>query len=206
MSRSFLAKQPDSILGGCIAVYENVWSNLEEDLKFFNNISFDTNEDLFFTKAKVRSEDSTDDDNIKNVRTNFAISLTGASSVSDTLKNVNDKFSDIMVKSLANYRGIFGISEPLVYSEPNSLLRYSDGQKFETHYDGGSASKRIISPILYLNDDYAGGEIEFVNFNIKIKPKAGSLIVFPSNYAYRHIAHPVTSGTKYAIVTWVHDC
>ena len=33
----------------------------------------------------------------------------------------------------------------------------------------------------------------------------GMVILFPSNYAYRHIAHPVTSGTKYAIVTWIKD-
>jgi predicted 2-oxoglutarate/Fe(II)-dependent dioxygenase YbiX len=31
------------------------------------------------------------------------------------------------------------------------------------------------------------------------------LILFPSNYAYSHIAHPVTSGTKYAMVTWIRD-
>jgi Rps23 Pro-64 3,4-dihydroxylase Tpa1-like proline 4-hydroxylase len=206
MSTNFIKNEPSDVLGGAIAIYDNVWDDLEEDLKFLNSISFDTEESLFFTKAKVRSEDYSDDKNIKDIRTNFTISLTGASDVSDTIKNINDKFSRIMVKSLENYRGVFGISEPLVYSEPNSLLRYSDGQKFGLHYDGGSTSKRIISPILYLNDDYIGGEIEFINFGIKIKPKSGSLLVFPSNYAYRHVAHPVTSGTKYAIVTWIHDC
>jgi len=31
------------------------------------------------------------------------------------------------------------------------------------------------------------------------------LIIFPSNYAYRHVAHPILSGTKYAMATWVTD-
>jgi hypothetical protein len=31
------------------------------------------------------------------------------------------------------------------------------------------------------------------------------LILFPSNYAYSHIAHPITNGTKYAMVTWIKD-
>jgi predicted 2-oxoglutarate/Fe(II)-dependent dioxygenase YbiX len=64
---------------------------------------------------------------------------------------------------------------------------------------------RCISCIAYLNSDYEGGEIEFVNFGVKIKPQPGMLIIFPSNFAYRHIAHPVTSGTKYNLVTWIKD-
>jgi predicted 2-oxoglutarate/Fe(II)-dependent dioxygenase YbiX len=59
--------------------------------------------------------------------------------------------------------------------------------------------------LLYLNDDYSGGELEFRNFQLKISPKKGMLLLFPSNFAYAHIAHPVTSGTKYAFVTWLHD-
>ena len=43
------------------------------------------------------------------------------------------------------------------------------------------------------------------NFDIKIKPQPGMLILFPSNFAYTHIAHPVTSGSKYALVTWIKD-
>jgi predicted 2-oxoglutarate/Fe(II)-dependent dioxygenase YbiX len=62
-----------------------------------------------------------------------------------------------------------------------------------------------LSPILYLNDDYTGGEIEFVHHGITIKPSPGMLVLFPANYAYSHIAHPVKTGTKYAIVTWLHD-
>ena len=81
----------------------------------------------------------------------------------------------------------------------------SGGQEYKAHADGGTATKRSISPILYLNDDYEGGELEFVNFGLKLKPKPGMLVLFPSNYPYRHIAHPVTDGTKYAIVTWLHD-
>jgi predicted 2-oxoglutarate/Fe(II)-dependent dioxygenase YbiX len=85
------------------------------------------------------------------------------------------------------------------------MLKYSTGQEYHAHYDGGTGSGRSLSAIVYLNDDYEGGHVEFVNYGVKIKPKPGMLLLFPSSYAYRHIAHPVTSGTKYAIVTWLHD-
>jgi predicted 2-oxoglutarate/Fe(II)-dependent dioxygenase YbiX len=64
---------------------------------------------------------------------------------------------------------------------------------------------RCVSALCYLNDDYEGGELEFTNFNVKIKPLPGMLILFPSNYAYRHVAHPIKSGTKYSLVTWIRD-
>jgi predicted 2-oxoglutarate/Fe(II)-dependent dioxygenase YbiX len=53
----------------------------------------------------------------------------------------------------------------------------------------------------YVNDDYEGGEIFFRIQGVKVKPKAGDLFIFPSNFMYPHQAMPVQSGTKYSIVT-----
>jgi predicted 2-oxoglutarate/Fe(II)-dependent dioxygenase YbiX len=85
------------------------------------------------------------------------------------------------------------------------MLRYRGGQEYKAHFDGTTGSGRSVSAIVYLNNDYEGGHVEFTNFGVKIKPEPGMLLLFPSNYAYTHIAHPVTDGTKYAIVTWLHD-
>jgi predicted 2-oxoglutarate/Fe(II)-dependent dioxygenase YbiX len=85
------------------------------------------------------------------------------------------------------------------------MLRYKGGQQYKAHADGTTADGRSVSAIVYLNNDYEGGEVEFVNFGVKIKPEPGMLLLFPSNYPYTHIAHPVISGTKYAIVTWMKD-
>ena len=61
--------------------------------------------------------------------------------------------------------------------------------------------KHGITANLYINDDYEGGELFFDKFNLKIKPKAGDLYLFPSSYLFSHASLPVTSGTKYSIVT-----
>jgi predicted 2-oxoglutarate/Fe(II)-dependent dioxygenase YbiX len=94
---------------------------------------------------------------------------------------------------------------PNLYHEFYNMLRYSGGQEYKAHADGSTEGGRSVSAIIYLNNDYEGGEVEFVNYGVKIKPEPGMLLLFPSNYAYRHIAHPVTSGTKYALVTWMKD-
>ena len=68
---------------------------------------------------------------------------------------------------------------------------------------------RKLSFSLLLNDDYEGGELEFVlpqygmelKWNrIALESKAGSLIVFPSILGHR--VTPVTKGTRKSIVGW----
>lgn len=54
-----------------------------------------------------------------------------------------------------------------------------------------------ISIVLYLNDNYEGGNICFPEQNLDIKPEAGSMIIFPSYPPYYHDPKPVTKGTKY---------
>ena len=71
-----------------------------------------------------------------------------------------------------------------------------------------SGNKKISisqESLFYLNDDYEGGEIEFRHSGIKFKPKAGSVLFFPSNFLYVHEVYPVTKGPRYALPNWYHN-
>lgn len=87
-----------------------------------------------------------------------------------------------------------------------SLNRYDAGQAMGPHYDGQDGDSNLkYSFVVYLNDDYEGGEIRFPNQNVTIKPKAGSLVMFPSQEPYIHESKPVISGVKYMYTThWVN--
>lgn len=87
--------------------------------------------------------------------------------------------------------------------EAYSILKYGIGQNFVNHVDDHFQGPRRISHVHYLNDNYEGGEIEFPRFGIKYKPKANQSIFFPSGYVYNHSVHPVVSGERYAIVSWL---
>jgi len=82
------------------------------------------------------------------------------------------------------------------------LLRYKEGGFFKTHIDEGPKYNRTVSCSLILNDDYEGGEFAFFDREIKLTPKKGDALMFPSNYIYPHEVMPVTKGTRYSIVTW----
>jgi hypothetical protein len=83
------------------------------------------------------------------------------------------------------------------------ITKYTAGEFFSAHPDDSYGTPRTVSMVYYPNDDYEGGELEFLHFGVKIKPKAGQLFLFPSAYSYEHRIHPVTSGNeRYTIVSF----
>ena len=86
--------------------------------------------------------------------------------------------------------------------EGYTLTRYLQGEKIDYHADSGLAEPRVASFVLYLNDDFKGGETHFDKLGIKVKPQKGTGILFPADYAFTHSSLPVKSGIKYSLVTW----
>ena len=67
-------------------------------------------------------------------------------------------------------------------------------------FDGQEKGIPVLSFVGILNDDYEGGE--FIMNGEKLTLKAGDLLVFPSNFLFPHVVHPVTKGTRYSLVAW----
>lgn len=104
-------------------------------------------------------------------------------------------------KLLKSYRGTNGL-EDLISVYDWIVMRYEKGSFFKNHKDDGPTFDRTVSVIVYLNEDFQGGEIEFPGFNVLHKPKAGDVLFFPSSYAYNHNIKEVTEGVRYAVVNW----
>lgn len=104
------------------------------------------------------------------------------------------------LQAVKYYCRVHNIGE-LRYWEAMNYVKYGPGQHFQEHSDNGFSYNCVVSLVAYPNDDYEGGELFFRLQNLSIKPKAGDLFVFPSNFMYPHRAMPVHSGTKYSIVT-----
>lgn len=107
---------------------------------------------------------------------------------------------DRKAAAVDHYRSRFNIMD-LKYWEAFNFIRYGEGQHFMEHHDHGYSYNCTVSLVCYLNDNYEGGELSFRLQDLKIKPKAGDMYVFPSNYMYPHVAEKVTSGIKYSLVT-----
>ena len=97
--------------------------------------------------------------------------------------------------------------------EPVQFLGYPVGGHYKGHNDGESFNTQMrrwerimdrdVSFLFYLNDQYGGGELEFYDLGLTIKPKKGMMVAFPSYKEFAHKVHPVTWGYRYSLVSWV---
>lgn len=111
----------------------------------------------------------------------------------------------------------FKVEHDDLANEMNLLMNYLNGRKpnFATdiHTDTLTdiennikyAWSGHISNLLYLNDNYSGGELYFPQHKMKIKPEPGMLVSFPGNWFNRHGILPA-SDFRYAINIFVKIC
>ena len=114
--------------------------------------------------------------------------------LTSTVDNALEEYFNLYPFARANLKG----------RERPNILKYVSGGELPPHQDIG-VSSRSLSVLSYLNDDYEGGEINFPQSNITLKPKAGTIVFFPSNFIYVHTIAKMKSGVRYAIPSWFHN-
>lgn len=196
------APEPNRTMAGAIWVWDGILDNWQEII--------DEIEDSVVKNSNTQHEPHawlparTVDGRADGLRRNSIFYITDAALKGhENSRKIHNQIAALIDECVGKYSTFFDTG--FGSHENYSLLKYegSKGDHYDAHYDGGATNNRWISVIIYLNEDYEGGELEFIHFGVKIKPKSGSIIIFPSNYAYSHIAHTVKSGTKYAIVTFI---
>lgn len=86
----------------------------------------------------------------------------------------------------------------------NALLHsHEDDREYRDQPIEEIGSKTHVAGF-FLNDDYEGGELTFEEIGVSLKPKAGSLVLFPGYYT-RHGVNEVTSGTRVNILSHFFD-
>jgi hypothetical protein len=83
-------------------------------------------------------------------------------------------------------------------NEKVPLVKFEKNYKMNEHAD----TTGDFAAIYYINDDYDGGEINFMDHNLKIKPKSNSFVTFPSNADYWHEVLENTGKERYSATNW----
>jgi prolyl 4-hydroxylase len=98
--------------------------------------------------------------------------------------------------------------------EPLQVLRYGAGQQYRPHLDAipTLANQRHLTLIVYLNDDYQGGETVFPEAQVTVKGRRGDGLLFCNadadgrpDPASRHASQPVTEGVKLLASRWIRQ-
>ena len=72
------------------------------------------------------------------------------------------------------------------------------------HFENSSYqnSRRSVVWTVYLNDVEEGGETEFLYQSVRIKPKRGTVVIWPAHFTHIHRGNPPLSGDKYIATGW----
>ena len=119
-------------------------------------------------------------------------------------------FMSMIYDYIESYRRFYNISffPRNAACEEIRIKKYSTEKEdfFNYHVDVGDhpSARRFLVIFLYLNDVEEGGETIFPEYGINIKPKKGTIAIFPPFWTHPHVGDVPKSNDKYIIGTYMH--
>jgi len=124
----------------------------------------------------------------------------------DEWKDIDELLFTSLAKALSRVKKQFEFFNGPFKDVGYAVQRTKPGEYYHWHVDSGShqLSDRQLVAIWYLNDiEGPGGETEFLNQAIKVKPETGKLILFPPFWTHEHRGVKLQKSVKYIATTWV---
>ena len=121
----------------------------------------------------------------------------------DKSVSIGEKYSN-MSNSFLNRIFTFFNEKDFNIKYFETVQRHKPKDFMSKHVDSEHDSNLIFAGVLYINDDYFGGELYFEKFDITLKPKARSLVLFSTGKDYIHEIKTVLDGpTRYAMPCFI---
>ena len=118
------------------------------------------------------------------------------------------KVNDLLNAALDDYTKVFGhMKEVPLYSITQKIQKTPAGGGYHVWHDENSSyvhSSRTLVWMIYLNDNFEGGETEFLYYKRRIKPSRGTLLIWPAGMTHVHRGGLVLDGTKYVATGWFY--
>ncbi len=106
--------------------------------------------------------------------------------------------------------GHFEVGKLLHYKPGETFMRHSDFLQPGLHDEIEARGQRVATFLVYLSDDYDGGETEFTEVNFKFKACKGDALMFLNVDAAGvpdpmslHAGLPTTRGEKWVLSLWL---
>ena len=184
-----------------IGIYENAFTpkECEDTIKLFEN----------YHKAGYTYSRLVESKNILNKKDDVAVNINPSIEL-----DWNPGFIDSFHKRFYDYiYPIYNTQYPILQiltkhkSKEIKIKKTSPTQGYHVwhceHDASPDARDRVLAWILYLNDVEEGGETEFLYQSLRVKPKAGTFILFPAHFTHTHRGNPPLSGVKYIVNGWI---
>ena len=175
--------------------YEGVFSK-EKCRKIMRHLDYlENNNLLFYDKRNLHMEDHL----TLNATLDYEIDLTATTRVAEEILPMLKKPVDDYLEAVS----ILKSSRFLCYD--CKIKKIPQGGGFHNwHFENGviGATPRTFVIQVYLNDDFEGGETEFLYQNRREQAVQGDVLIFPAGFTHTHRGNPPIGGTKYLATTW----
>ena len=105
-------------------------------------------------------------------------------------RRIDKRFTDVLEKT----------NEDLQLSGFYFIQRMYDGIQLVSHHDQNTDESIQHAAVIYINDNYNGGEIFWAKKDFEMKPEAGDLLIFGGDPEWEHGVRFVTAGpTRYVL-------
>ena len=121
---------------------------------------------------------------------------------------------DLVVQAVNRCIAKATVTEPS-WGEPLNILKYVPGQQYRPHHDGHGAdasSVRQMTALIWLNEQFEGGETDFPSINVRVRGGVGDMLVFKNvlddgalDDRMVHAGLPVTNGVKWMASRWIRS-
>lgn len=119
-----------------------------------------------------------------------------------------------MITQRINARIAAATDTEIGWGEPLNVLRYQPGQQYRPHHDGRGPGgvTRTMTALIWLNEQFEGGETDFPVLGKRVRGGVGDMLVFrnvlPDGSQDDRLLHaglPVTDGVKWMASRWIRS-
>jgi hypothetical protein len=169
----------------------------EEDIKEYTDLIEKTTEEEWdqwymdqlkvFTKSKFGREDVENlvKEGLYEITSNWNDKNLSFISL-DLHRRIDKRFNDVLEKT----------GENLILSGFYFIQRMYNGVQLVSHHDQNTDESIIHAAVIYINNDYNGGEIFWAKKDFEMKPNPGDLLLFGGDPEWEHGVRFVTEGPK----------
>jgi hypothetical protein len=185
-----------------IGIYENAFTKeyCERTIKYFNAM-----QEHGFTADRMQMEQvakTKKDDFAYFGHNETAINLSGSGKM---YHEFNETFSKIYKEQYASQFDVLNNASAAHGNFSFKIQKTLIGGGYHIwHYEASDRAncQRLLTWMVYLNDVQEGGETEFLYQHVRVKPKQGTLVIWPASFTHTHRGNPPISNEKYIITGW----
>jgi Rps23 Pro-64 3,4-dihydroxylase Tpa1-like proline 4-hydroxylase len=113
----------------------------------------------------------------------------------DAIK-LRSMFLELALPAITTYMEANKISRMFPKKSFITVSKLNAGKSMTAHRDNFDKSSNHFICMMYINDNFSGGELNLIDINLKYKPVAGDIIIYKGNVEHEVLE---ASGLRYSI-------